>query len=65
MCIPQSESAKLERSMCLIDSATSLITDPMLPWTGHQRSIIFCTEWDSEMNKSTEHDLGQICLAVE
>lgn len=64
MCIPQNESAKLERSMCLTDSATSLITDPMLLWTGHQRSII-CTDWDSEMNKSTEHDLGQICLAVE
>lgn len=64
MCIPQNESAKLERSMCLTDGATSLITDPTLLWTGHQRSTI-CTDWDSEMNKGTEHDLGQICLAVE
>ena len=26
--------------------------DPMLLWTGHQRTTIFCTKWGSEMNRA-------------
>ena len=47
------------------DIFDSWCQDPMLLWTGHQRTNSFCTKWGSAMNKGTWHNLEETCLAME